>query len=447
MRPLGIHPHVAPPALRQAKTVQQRGLTPRPAAEEPRRREENPLLRQADLFERPTDKFPARPEPTSKIPVRPEPTALLRAPAAEPRKQARRPEATMLIPAGELPRSAPPRSTEAARRAPEAQGTSGSALQRAGEGVRRGAAELGSRLAGAAAGALDNLELAAQLRRVANPSPLWTAAARGLGAAGDAMRSAASRWSRYAEGTEAAQRFAEGAGRLSLPRPGENAAASPQASSAADWRRASGAFQKSNEMVGALGLADDDKARRSAQDLLIILRDQARENPGDSDAHRALRQVADAASALGAAREPADAAQAARALRAAGKQVRQLFVERGGGAASVSTSQAATLQRLARVVSAGDEAADAFRRGSHRSLAAVGADLAATLAKGDGQQAAQALALRERTQELLAADAAGGADAVTAAKRLHVAIRQAQAGAQWERERLLQSLDRPARAA
>ena len=52
-----------------------------------------------------------------------------------------------------------------------------------------------------------------------------------------------------------------------------------------------------------------------------------------------------------------------------------------------------------------------------------------------------AIALRDRTHALLSAQSSGNeTDTVGAAKRLHVAIRQAQAGAQWERDRLLSTL-------
>lgn len=401
-----------------------------PAAEQPelRNRRATELgLRQKDLFEQ---------RGTLKIPARPEPTQLQKRPAA-------RPEPTQLIQAKAIAPSRQPAPVRQAPRAPEE--APATAAVGAVEDARGRAASVAGRLAGAMARGLAGLELGAQQHRVASPSGPWTAAARGLGAAGDALRNASARWSRFAEGVQVAQRFTEGGGRLALPRPAESKAG--KEAGAADWRRAAAAFSTSSEMIQSLSVADDDGARRAAAALLPLLQEHSRLAPGDVAARQVLRQVADAASALGAAREPADAAQAARALRAAGKQVRQLFVERGGGAATVNTDQAATLQRLAKVVRAGDEAADAFRRGSHRGLAAIGADLASILAQDGGRRTAEALTLRERTHQLLATGPGDEAGATAAAKRLHVAIHQAQAGAQWERDRLLQSLDLGARAA
>ncbi|HEY8211996.1 MAG TPA: hypothetical protein VIG99_31155 [Myxococcaceae bacterium] len=394
------------------------------------RRATEPRLHRQDLFEqRATVKMFARPEPEG-------PTQLQKRPTA-------RPEPTQLIPAKAIATSRQPAPAQQAARAPE--GAPATAAVGMVENARGRVASAAGRLAGSMARGLEGLELSAQLRRVASPSGLWTAAARGLGAAGDALRNASGRWSRFAEGVQAAQRFTEGGGRLALPRPAEGTSAgnAGKEAGAADWRRASAAFATSSEMIQSLSVADDDGARRAASALLPLLQEHSRLDPGDQASRQVLRQVADAASDLGAAREPADAAQAARALRSAGKQVRQLFLERGGGAATVNTDQAATFQRLAKVVSAGDEAADAFRRGDHRGLAAIGADLASTLAQEGGRRAPEALALRERTHQLLAA----GTGDEAAAKRLHVAIHQAQAGAQWQRDRLLQSLDLGARAA
>jgi len=473
MQPLGLKPFIAPPPSRQPATVQVRppvsGPAAAPSGPEAEEEKRNRPLRsksgpaaQALRQRRPQDLF-ERAAPTVKLPViqsfpprraagqdKADFQARPQAPAQRPASKAaakpaaaKKPEATMLIqardvapgPSAKPALKTPAASTQAAARAPGALETLG-----------RSTAGLAGRAAGAGARALAGMELSAQLRRVANPSALWGGAARMFGAAGDALRGASSRWDRHAQGVQTAQRFADGGGKLSLPRGGLDAAG--RANGASDWRRAGAAFATSSEMMKSLAVADDEGARGAASRLLPLLADHARSNPANADAHRAMRLVADAASSLGAAREPADAALAARELRSAGKQVMQLFAERGGGAAQVSSDQAASLQRLATVVRGGDEAADAFKRGSHRSLAAIGAELASALSQGGDGQAAQALALRDRTHELLSAQSGGGeADTINAAKRLHVAIRQAQAGAQWERERLLQNLDRSSRAA
>jgi hypothetical protein len=444
MSPVGIHPFAPPPSARQPATVQDRLLPASGGAVENERSRGQDKLRRAaqkagapirfkaDAFEqRPTVKlpaiqqFPAKPAAAKAgQPQGPQGPAQRSAP-----KAASKPEPTMLIQA-----PAPQAAAPGGAKAPNAPAPG------AMEGMRRRGAELVGRMAGSASRALDGLELTAQLKRVSNPSGLWNVAARVVGAAGDAARGAASRFSLFAQGVETAQRYAQNGAKLPLPKGGGEAP--ERAGSAQDWRRANEAFALSDRMVRSLAVADDDGAREAAAELLPILMDHAQRNPATgADAVGALRRVSDAAAALGQASEPADAAQAARELRSAGKQVRQLFAEQGGGAQTLSTDQAASLQRLATVVRGGDTASDAFRRGSHRSLAAIGAELATALSRGGDGQAAQAITLRDRTHELLSAQASGnGEGAVSAAKRLHVAIRQAQAGAQWERDRLLSQL-------
>src|SRR4051812_7380118 len=231
-----------------------------PGAEQPElrnRRATEPRIRQQDLFEqRATVKLFARPEP-----ARPESTQLQKRPAA-------RPEPTQLIPEKSIAPSRQPAPGRQAARAPEA--PPATPVVGAVEGARGRVAAAVGRLAGSMARGLEGLELSAQQRRVASPSGPWTAAARGLGAAGDALRGASARWSRFAEGVQAAQRFTEGGGRLALPRSAESASAGKtgKEASAADWRRASTAFATSSEMIQSLSVADDDGARRAASALL-----------------------------------------------------------------------------------------------------------------------------------------------------------------------------------
>jgi len=461
MSPVGIHPFAPPPSARRPATVQDRPASARgeaagvqgdraqgQAQDKLRRGAQKagaPLRFKADLFEqRPTIKLPAAQqfqagEKAPKTAQQPQ------VPAQRPQKASNKPEATMLI---QAPAPRAPVAGTATVKMPAVADAPKPAAPGAMENFRRRGAELAGRMAGAASRTLDGLELSAQLRRVSNPSGLWNAAAKVLGSAGDAARSAASRFQLFAQGVETAQKYSDHGAKLPLPRGGAETPA--RAGSAQDWRRANEAFALSDKMVRSLQVADDDGARQAAAQLLPILMDHSQRNANGADAVRALRHVANAASELGVAAEPADAAKAAKALRAAGKQVRQLFAEHGGGAQTLSTDQAASLQRLATVVRGGDSAADAFRRGSHRGLAAIGAELATALSQGGDGQAAQAISLRDRTHELLAAQAKpdGETDAVTsAAKRLYVSIRQAQAGAQWERDRLLSTLSAPARAA
>lgn len=447
MSPVVIQPFAPPLSARRPATVQDRPLPAAGRRVEPESKQAEERLRRAargagtplrfkaDLFERPTVKLPARqdtqrsaqPRPTEKRPAskassKNEPTMLIQAPAPRAPMAG---SATVKVPAlAAAPKPAAPSAME---------------------NLRRGGAELAGRMAGAASRTLDGMELSAQLKRVSSPSMLWSSAAKVLGAAGDAARSVASRLQLFAQGVQTAQKFADNGAKIPLPRGAETPA---RAGSAQDWRRANEAFSLSDRMVRSLQVADDDGARQAAAELLPILMDHAQRNPATSaDAVGALRRVSDAAAALGQAAEPADAAQAARELRAAGKQVRQLFAEQGGGAQTLSTDQAASLQRLATVVRGGDAAAEAFRRGSYRGLAAIGTELATALSQGGDGQAAQGISLRDRTHELLAAQGGRGneADVVTgAAKRLYVAIRQAQAGAQWERDRLLGALGRAA---